>query len=268
MRKYLLAIFLVFLLHGRCSPAPGPISYSKACIYGIPVHIVTIDMSSSQVKVSPAIARHGIGATEGFGSMISRLHPTAAITGTYFCLRRLTPVGDIAIDGSVVNRGCVGTALCITPDNRVCFKSVDPGKVGDWTGFTSVLCAGPILLNGGTVSLSPASEGFHSREILRSASRAALGITNNNKLLFVSVTHRILLRQLGYIMKSIGAVDAVNLDGGSSTAFYYKGRTIVHPARRLTNLLVAYESTLDFASAKSQLAPCSMLAKQQSPATP
>jgi len=34
----------------------------------------------------------------------------------------------------------------------------------------------------------------------------------------------------------------MNLDGGSSTAMYYRGKTITTPGRRLTNVLLIYEN--------------------------
>ena len=39
-------------------------------------------------------------------------------------------------------------------------------------------------------------------------------------------------------MKALGCVDALGLDGGSSTAIYAGGKTRVRPGRRLTNVLM------------------------------
>jgi len=43
-------------------------------------------------------------------------------------------------------------------------------------------------------------------------------ITSDNQLLFVSITSSITLENLAGIMKSLGSVEAMNLDGGASTA--------------------------------------------------
>ena len=39
-------------------------------------------------------------------------------------------------------------------------------------------------------------------------------------------------------MKALGANNALNLDGGSSTAMYARGRFVSKPGRMLTNVLV------------------------------
>ena len=39
-------------------------------------------------------------------------------------------------------------------------------------------------------------------------------------------------------MKALGANNALNLDGGSSTALYARGRFLSNPARMLTNVLL------------------------------
>ncbi len=43
-------------------------------------------------------------------------------------------------------------------------------------------------------------------------------------------------------MLSLGCVDALNLDGGASTAMYYNGNTIRSPGRALTATLQVFVS--------------------------
>ena len=235
--------------------AATDIGYSKRWVQGTPVHVVTVNLNSHNVRVSPAIARHGIGTSEGFGSMLSRLQPTTAITGTYFCVRKLIPVGDIVVDSRRVNFGCVGTAVCFTSGNTVEFRT------SDWKGYQSVVCAGPRLVTNGVAKVNPRAEGFRDGGLFRKAHRTALGVTKHNKLLLVSVNHPIYLSRLAKIMRELGAVNAINLDGGSSTALHYRGRTFSHPGRRLTNLIVVYESPRLFARVKSELAPTPVIAR-------
>ena len=243
--------------------AADDVAYSKHWLQGVPVHVVTANLNSQNVKVSPAIARHGIGTSEGFGSMISRLRPAAAITGTYFCVRSLIPVGHIAIDSKLVNMGCVGTPVCFDDDNAVWFKPYNRPvpSAGD---YESILCSGPRLVKDGVVTLTPRAEGFRDRHLYRPAQRSALGVTKYNKLLLVTVNRPIYMGKMAKIMRELGAVDAINLDGGSSTGLYCDGRTLSHPGRRLTNLIVVYETPTQFARAKSQLAPAPIVATVQS----
>jgi hypothetical protein len=70
-----------------------------------------------------------------------------------------------------------------------------------------------------------------------------VGLRANNKLLMVAVTRPVTLSRLARLMKALGAVDALALDGGTSAALYYKGKTIVRPGRSLTNILAVYSES-------------------------
>ncbi|HAH86764.1 MAG: phosphodiester glycosidase family protein [Armatimonadota bacterium] len=229
------------------------IAYTKKWLRNTPVHVVTVNLNDPDIVVSTAIARRGIGSSEGFGSMLSRLSPAAAITGTYFCLNSLVPVGDIVVDGRTVNTGSVGTGICFTPDNILEFKPA--GGRRDWTGYQSVVCSGPNLVRNRIAYVTKRMEGFTSESLYRKASRTAVGITKANKMLLVSVNQPIYMGTLAKIMKDLGAVNAANLDGGTSTALYCKGRVLSHPGRKLTNLIVVYESQKKFAAVRHRLAP-------------
>lgn len=246
---------LLAVITVSASAAAETVVYEKKWMRGVPVHVVTADLNSRSVKVTPAVSKRGVGTSEGFGSMLSRLQPTAAITGTFFCVRSLVPVGDIVIDGRLVNSGSVGTAVCFTDANGVVFCPTGPSSNQMAANHPALVCTGPILVKNGAVRLDPRTEGFRDGGLYRKAARAAIGITANNKLLFVTVTRPIYLRKLAHIMLELGAIDAANLDGGSSTAMYYKGRVLSHPGRRLTNLILIYETTEAYAKAKTELAP-------------
>ncbi len=252
---------LIYALSTAGAVAADSISYSKRWVRNTPVHVVTVDLNSAYVNASLAIARHGIGSSEGFGSMISRLKPAAAITGTYFCVNSLIPVGDIVIDGKLVHRGTVGTGVGITPEKRLNFMPTIRHKMQCWTGFSSVVCTGPTLVRDGAVCLNPRPEGFLSKSLYRQAPRAAIGVTKRNKMLLVTVNRPIYMGRMAKIMKDLGAIHAANLDGGSSTALYCKGKVPSHPGRRMTNLIVVYESPAKFAKIKPQLAPKPVIAQ-------
>ncbi|KAF0133664.1 MAG: hypothetical protein FD145_1202, partial [Candidatus Saganbacteria bacterium] len=90
---------------------------------------------------------------------------------------------------------------------------------------------GPRLLKGGRVYISKYEEKFRPDIAKGRAARTAVGITKNGKILFVTVDGRprkkikkkegfsigMTLTELAYFMLSQGAVDALNLDGGSSS---------------------------------------------------
>ncbi|MCD6352489.1 MAG: phosphodiester glycosidase family protein, partial [Armatimonadetes bacterium] len=108
-------------------------------------------------------------------------------------------------------------------------------------GFESVLAAGPTLVRNGEVSVNPRAEGFTDPHVLGLASRCAVGLTSANKLVFVATEQEISLRRLAKALRRLGCVEAINLDGGTSTALYYRGRWVISPGRWLVNMLAVFE---------------------------
>lgn len=235
--------------------ANSSVVYSKMWMRGVRVHVVTVDLNDRNVKVSPALAHRGIGYSEGFGSMLSRLKPSAAITGTYFSVRSLIPVGDIVVSGQHVHKGDVGTIVCFTQDNNVEFKSLKDSRTINWNDYPYAISTGPRLVTYGVTGVYPRDEGFKDHALYRMARRSALGVTKSRKLLLVTVDNPVYLSKLAAIMHDLNSYHAVNLDGGTSTALHCQGRSYCHPGRRLTNLIVVYESQDIFLAVKSELMP-------------
>ena len=243
------------LLMCRLAQAEQNIAYSKVLINGARVHVVSVNLNSPDLKVTVSLTKNGSGSTESFTSMLNRLQPAAAITGTFFCTRSLQPTGDIVIEGIKVHEGVIGTGVCFTPENTVQYLPYRSGHRTGWEGYDTVLCAGPTLVRNGSIFLIPRDQGFTDPGLFGRKKRTALGTTMNNKLLLVVVDTPILLRTLARIMLDLGAVNAVDLDGGTSSALYQNGRTISHPGRKLTNLLVVYDSLYDYYHHRQALAP-------------
>lgn len=231
------------------------IAYTKHKVLGIGAHVITINMNDLDVKLTPAVTKYGVGYSETFGAIINRTRPTAAITGTFFDTRSLRPVGDIMVDGEMVCRGVVGTAIGIGWNNEVEFIPTKCGKISEWSAFQSVLAAGPRLLSNGAKAVYPRGEGFRDPRFYSPRKRTAVGLTANNKLLFVTTTRPVYLSRLAKMMRALGARDAATLDGGSSTALYYRGRYLARPNRKLTNLLIAYDNLAAYEIARQHLAP-------------
>ena len=60
------------------------------------------------------------------------------------------------IDGSLVHFGGMGTALCVTPDNRAEMVTCEWGRHHDWSPYDFVVACGPRLLRRGRIVLDPA----------------------------------------------------------------------------------------------------------------
>jgi exopolysaccharide biosynthesis protein len=112
----------------------------------------------------------------------------------------------------------------------------DKGSV-DWSKYGNVITAGPRLLVDGKVEVDPAAEGFTEKKITEyRAQRSSLGLTKDNRLLLVTVSN-VTIYELADIMKNLGAYQALNLDGGASSALYANGKMITYPGRKLSIFL-------------------------------
>jgi len=206
----------------------------------VPVQAIMVDLNKPNIKVSAILASNGIGSSEPFSHMIQRSHPAVAVTGTFFSLDNLKPVGDIVINGNLAYFGGMGTALAITPSNHADMITVEWGRHHDWSGYDTVVACGPRLLKDGQITLDPHAERFKDQHMLSPNSRIAVGITPGNKLIFAMTRDRIYLGRLAKVMKSLGCSQAMNLDAGSSTGFYCNGKLLANPGRWLTNAIVVH----------------------------
>ncbi len=241
-------------LHGDGSGGKS-IRFWQTAAAGVPVKVISVDLNDPDVKVSAVMARHGSGTSEPFRQMIERSQPNVAVTGTFFSLDNLQPVGDIVIDGSLIHFGGMGTALCITPDNQAQMVTCQWGRHHDWSPYDFVVACGPRLLQRGRVVLNPHAERFRDAHMLSPNSRIAVGITRGNTLFFVMTHQPIYLGKLARVMQALGAKEAMNLDAGTSTGFYYNGATLAKPGRKLTNMIVVYGRRSRYERALNQLVP-------------
>ena len=222
-------------------------------IDNFPVKYIVINMNDPDVVVTPAVASNFPEGLESWDSLLHRFQPDAAINGTYFDMSNGHPVGDIAIEGSLLCRGSISCALCITPSNHVDFFNCFIPHEAAWDGYRSVLCAGPRLLADGELCVTALQEGFHDPRVLGSAARSAIGLCTDGALLLITISKNISLMNLAAVCKKLGAFQAMSLDGGSSSALYAAGRTLTTPGRKLSNLLVVYATNEHFRSVSAQL---------------
>ncbi|MBI2844484.1 MAG: phosphodiester glycosidase family protein [Armatimonadetes bacterium] len=203
-------------------------------------HIEVVEVApAAGVEVRPALTAAGVGGTERFSRMLDRLKPFAAINGTYYDEHN-KPLGDILIDGKLVNRGRLRNAIAITEAGRVRFIRRSKGGF-NWSGYHSGLAAGPMLVHSGKIALDPVADGFTRRSLSIRAWRSGVGVTKNDKLLMVTAKESLTLAEFAEIMRKLGAVEAMNLDGGGACALYHRGKTLAHPTLPMTNLLMVYE---------------------------
>ena len=267
-RSLVIALLLVIsvaltILASRTLSENASIVLESRHIHNASLHVITADLNSPRLRVEIGLAAKGIAHSESFVSMVRRRSPVAAVTGTYFDTRTLFPVGSIVISGKTAHESAIGATVCfVRAGSIVCASDKAPadlaepggylakiartgkGEKFNWEGVETGLRAGPLLLQDGAYALNPSREGFHHPGLFGRRVRMALGLTPANKLLLAAVETPVTFGQLAGIMKSLGATDALALDGGTSSAMYFRGRFVVYPGRALTNVVEVFDTYL------------------------
>ncbi|TKH08772.1 hypothetical protein FC678_19285 [Peribacillus simplex] len=122
---------------------------------------------------------------------------------------------------------------------------IGDGKLLKLDQTTSMINGGPRLLEKGEISINAVEEGFHWEEDPgfyyrfgeRRNPRTLAGIKENGNLLFVTIDGRAPGWSVGAnfeesakVMKSLGAIDAINLDGGGSTTMTVGDDRVTRPS--------------------------------------
>lgn len=104
----------------------------------------------------------------------------------------------------------------------------------DWNGVNHILSGGPYLVKDGEIYVDMTAEKLAS--VGGRNPRTAIGYTKDNHLILLTADGRegasigLTLNELANIMKQLGCVNAMNLDGGGSTVMYVNGRVVNKPA--------------------------------------
>ncbi|MCL5105203.1 MAG: phosphodiester glycosidase family protein [Armatimonadetes bacterium] len=106
----------------------------------------------------------------------------------------------------------------------------------DWNQIQQAVGGGPWLVKDGKEFIDTPDESFPPAFATTLHSRTAVGVTADNKLLMVTVDGRqpisagMDLAGMSFLMKKLGAVNAINLDGGGSSTMSVKGLVVNSPS--------------------------------------
>jgi len=160
---------------------------------------------------------------------------------------------SIASDGTVLTQG--DNNLSIPQEG---FVIAGHGKAKDWLvanlrvgkrifvyqnlssikeGIYHAISGGPTLLENGKIYITAVDEQFKTDITQGRAPRTAIGLTRDNRVIFITVDGRqnsfsvgVTLKELAAIMQEYGVIDAMNLDGGGSTTMVVNGRVVNSPS--------------------------------------
>ncbi|MDF5727437.1 MAG: phosphodiester glycosidase family protein [Rhizonema sp. PD38] len=101
----------------------------------------------------------------------------------------------------------------------------------DFSNYPHILGAGPLLLQNRSFVLNAKSEQFSNAFIAEKAIRSGICTNSAGNLMIATVHNRAggqgpTLAEHAQLMKLLGCVDALNLDGGSSTSLYLGGQLL------------------------------------------
>jgi exopolysaccharide biosynthesis protein len=102
-----------------------------------------------------------------------------------------------------------------------------------WENVKHIVSGGPYLVKDGEVYVDMTSQKLQS--IGGRNPRSAIGYTKDNDLILIVADGRegssigLTLNELANLMKSLGCIGAINLDGGGSTVMYVNGQIVNHP---------------------------------------
>jgi uncharacterized protein YigE (DUF2233 family) len=192
-----------------------------------------------KVEIRPLLAKGGAGNHESFAEIVGRNRPYAAINGTFYD-SQYRPLGDVLRQGKLVVRGRYPNAIAMRNNGKVEFVR-RKGDNFDWRGYRFALAAGPRLIHSGKLSLTPIADGFSERALVIRATRSAVGLSKSGKLLLVVCQSPVTLTEFAVALRDIGAVEAMNLDGGPACGLYHNGKIIIDATLPMTNVLAVYK---------------------------
>lgn len=256
-RRSLFMLTGALLAQGLALPqaaTANAVQVRRSTINGIPLYQTSIDLENPNTFVAVGLANNrtlgnhsGPGTDESFTQMVSRYHAAIVANGTFFSMdsqRRL--MGNIVSAGRFLRYRPwenYGTTLGLRAGNRPELVTARIDGRPEWEQHWFSLTGGPRLLRNGRVWLAPRSEGFTDPSVMGVATRAAIGFpASGSKLILVTFLAPISLEREAHAMRALGCSEAMNLDGGSSTALASSSRILVSPRRRLTNVMVVYDA--------------------------
>ena len=124
----------------------------------------------------------------------------------------------------------------------------------EWDKTVHAIGAGPMLVHNNSVFLTTKLEEFGADVAGGRAPRTAIGVTNDGHILLVVIDGRqtasvgMSLLELALFMQELGAVNAMNLDGGGSSEMVINDKVVNIPSdgreRKVGNALAVISATL------------------------
>lgn len=188
------------------------------------------------VLFTPEFHRTTLTGPEGIEVVVRR--------GRVALIRDLRGSSDIPADGFVVaalGKSRQWVKEHIKQGSRIAFSwhlnSIEPGEDKKWQGAATILGAGPQLIRDGKAAITNAQEKITPAFVNDGHPRTAIAKLVSGKLLLVTIDGRqpsesigMSLTMLTDLLLELGAVEAMNLDGGGSTTMVIHNKIVNKPS--------------------------------------
>ena len=218
---------------GTYSDSKSKITVTRYRAYDSNIYVADVEVTDG-TSILSAFAKntYGRNITDTTSDMAEENNAVLAINGDYYGARQS---GYVIRNGVVYrSQGSNGEDMVISKDGSLSFISESDTTTDSLIQKQAwqVLSFGPVLVENGEVAVS---ENDEVGMAMASNPRTAIGTVAKNHYLFVvsdgrtSESAGLSLYELANFMKSLGATNVYNLDGGGSSTMVFQGEVVNNP---------------------------------------
>lgn len=218
---------------GTYSDSKSKITVTRYRAYDSNIYVADVEVTDG-TSILSAFAKNTYGRNiiDTTSDMAEENNAVLAINGDYYGARQS---GYVIRNGVVYrNQGSNGEDMVISKDGTLSFISESDTTTDSLIQKQAwqVLSFGPVLVENGQIAVT---ENDEVGMALASNPRTAIGTVAKNHYLFVvsdgrtSESAGLSLYELANFMKSLGATNVYNLDGGGSSTMVFQGEVVNNP---------------------------------------
>ena len=218
---------------GTYSDSKRKITVTQYRAYDSNIYVADVEVTDGTSILSAfANNTYGRNITDTTSDMAEENNAVLAINGDYYGARQS---GYVIRNGVVYrNQGTNGEDMVISKDGTLSFISESDTTTDSLIQKQAwqVLSFGPVLVESGQIAVT---ENDEVGMAMASNPRTAIGTVAKNHYLFVvsdgrtSESAGLSLYELANFMKSLGATNVYNLDGGGSSTMVFQGEVVNNP---------------------------------------
>ena len=218
---------------GTYSDSKSKITVTQYRAYDSNIYVADVEVTDGTSILSAfANNTYGRNITDTTSDMAEENNAVLAINGDYYGARQS---GYVIRNGVVYrNQGSNGEDMVISKDGTLSFISESDTTTDSLIQKQAwqVLSFGPVLVENGQIAVT---ENDEVGMAMASNPRTAIGTVAKNHYLFVvsdgrtSESAGLSLYELANFMKSLGATNVYNLDGGGSSTMVFQGEVVNNP---------------------------------------